>query len=188
MPRSTHHHPVIVPGVPRGSASGRYRHCVAYLITCVCLGNICRSPMAEAVLRRRFDEAGLGDDVVVDSAGTGAWHVGDDADPRALATLSEAGYDLAHAARRFESEWLERSHLILAMDRANFEALLELAERHDVAPEHVRLLRSFDPTAGPDAEVPDPYYGGADGFVRVLEMIERAAEGVVAQVRTELSA
>lgn len=79
-------------------------------------------------------------------------------------------------------------HLILAMDRANFEALLELAERHDVAPEHVRLLRSFDPTADPDAEVPDPYYGGIDGFAQVLEMIERAADGVVAHVRAELSA
>lgn len=144
--------------------------------------------MAEAVLRRRFDEAGLGDDVVVDSAGTGAWHVGDDADPRALATLAAAGYELSHAARRFEPHWLERSHLILAMDRANFEALLELAERHDVVPEHVRLLRSFDSTAGPEAEVPDPYYGGADGFVQVLEMIERAADGVVAHVRAELSA
>lgn len=144
--------------------------------------------MAEAVLRHRFDEAGLGDDVVVDSAGTGAWHVGDDADPRALATLSEAGYDLSHAARRFEPQWLERSHLILAMDRANFEALLELAERHDVAPEHVHLLRSFDTTAGPGAEVPDPYYGGTDGFAQVLDMIERAADGVVAHVRAELSA
>ena len=159
-----------------------------YVITCVCLGNICRSPMAEAVLRQRFSDAGLGDDVVVDSAGTGAWHVGNDADPRTLATLAAAGYDLSHAARKFEPEWLERSQLILAMDRDNHEALLALAERHDVPAEHVRLLRSFDPAAGPDAEVPDPYYGGRDGFTDVLHMIESAADGVVAHVRSELTA
>ncbi len=158
------------------------------MITCVCLGNICRSPMAEAVLRQRFDDAGLGDDVTVDSAGTGAWHVGEDADRRALATLREAGYDLSHAARRFEPEWLERSHLILAMDRDNYEALLALAERHDVPAEHIRLMRSFDPTAAPDAEVPDPYYGGADGFSEVLAMLQRAGDGVVAHVTEQLHA
>lgn len=163
-----------------------YRRNVTYLITTVCLGNICRSPMAEAVLRRRFDDEGLGGDVTVDSAGTGAWHVGDDADPRALRTLRAAGYDLSHSARRFEPDWLERSHLILAMDRDNYEALLALAERHDVPAEHIRLMRSFDDTAGPDAEVPDPYYGGHDGFDDVLGMLERAADGVVAHVREEL--
>ena len=114
--------------------------------------------------------------------------MGDDADPRALATLRAAGYDLSHSARRFEPEWLERSQLILAMDRDNYDALLLLAERHDVAPEHVRLLRSFDPSAGPGAEVPDPYYGGPDGFADVLAMIERAAQGVVAYVTEDLHA
>ncbi|MEI2716435.1 MAG: low molecular weight protein-tyrosine-phosphatase [Candidatus Nanopelagicales bacterium] len=157
-----------------------------YLITAVCLGNICRSPMAEAVLRRRFDDAGLGADVVVDSAGTGGWHVGADADPRALATLAAAGYDLRHSARRFQPEWLERSDLVLAMDRDNYDALLELAERHDVPIEHVRMLRSFDPEASANADVPDPYYGGADGFHDVLAMIERAADGVVQFVAAEL--
>ncbi len=144
--------------------------------------------MAEAVLRQRFVAAGLGDDVVVDSAGTGAWHVGNDADPRTLATLAAAGYDLSHAARKFEPEWLERSQLILAMDRENHSALLALAERHDVPADHVRLMRSFDPAAAPDAEVPDPYYGGRDGFTDVLHMIESAADGVVAHVRAELTA
>ncbi len=157
---------------------------MAYRITCVCLGNICRSPMAEAVLRERFAAAGL--DVEVDSAGTGAWHVGNDADPRALATLAAAGYDLSHSARRFEPEWLEGSQLVLAMDRDNYEALLALADRHDVPAEHVRLLRSFDPGAAPTAEVPDPYYGGRDGFTDVLRLIEQAADGVVDHVRAEL--
>lgn len=144
--------------------------------------------MAEAVLRQRFEDAGLGRDVVVDSAGTGAWHVGNDADPRTLATLAAAGYDLSHAARKFEPEWLERSQLILAMDRENYQALLTLAERHDVPADHVRLLRSFDAAAESDAEVPDPYYGGRDGFTDVLQMIEDAADGVVAYVRQELTA
>lgn len=144
--------------------------------------------MAEAVLRRRFDEAGLSGDVIVDSAGTGAWHVGEDADKRALATLRSAGYDLSHSARRFEPEWLERSQLILAMDRDNYEALLALAERHDVPAEHIRLMRSFDPTAGPDPEVPDPYYGGVDGFAEVLQMLERAGDGVVDHVTEQLHA
>ncbi len=144
--------------------------------------------MAEAVLGKGFDDAGLSGDVVVDSAGTGAWHVGDDADPRALATLRAAGYDLSHAARRFQPEWLERSQLILAMDRDNYQSLLELAERHNVPAEHVRMLRSFDPDAGAGAEVPDPYYGGHDGFRDVLAMIERASAGVVAHVRAELHA
>lgn len=170
----------------RLSPSAQYRRTVPYLITAVCLGNICRSPMAEAVLRRRFAEAGLDTDVTVDSAGTGGWHVGADADPRALATLTAAGYDLAHTARRMEPDWLERSDLVLAMDRDNHDALIELAERHDVPVEHVRLLRSFDPTAPEGADVPDPYYGGSAGFRDVLTMIERAADGVVAHVTAEL--
>lgn len=174
--------------LPPPANADRYRRRMSYLITCVCLGNICRSPMAEAVLRRRFGHAGLSRDVVVDSAGTGAWHVGEGADPRALTTLQAAGYDLSHSARRFEPEWLERSQLILAMDRDNYDALVALAERHDVVPEHVRLLRSFDPSAAPGAEVPDPYYGGADGFADVLAMIERAAQGVVAHVTADLHA
>ncbi len=160
---------------------------MTYRITCVCLGNICRSPMAEAVLRQRLESAGLAHDVVVDSAGTGGLHAGDDADPRARATLTAAGYDLSHSARRFEPGWLESSHLILAMDTDNYDALLELAERHDMPADHIRLLRSFDPAAAPGAEVPDPYYGGADGFDDVLAMIERAADGVLAHVRAGLS-
>lgn len=158
-----------------------------YRITCVCLGNICRSPMAEAVLRDRIERAGMSDAVAVDSAGTGHWHIGHDADPRALATLSAAGYDLRHAARQFEPHWLERSDLILAMDRQNLSDLRTIARRHGVAADHVRLFRSFDPAAEPDPEVPDPYYGGDDGFTDVLELVERASDGIVVHLRQELS-
>lgn len=142
--------------------------------------------MAEAVLRDRLEQAGLSDAVEVDSAGTGHWHVGNDADPRALATLANAGYDLRHAARQFESHWLERSDLILAMDRQNLRDLRALAERHGVPADHVRLFRSFDSDAEPDPEVPDPYYGGDEGFTDVLRLIERASDGIVAHVQGEL--
>lgn len=144
--------------------------------------------MAEAVLSARFDEAGLDDEVMVDSAGTSGWHIGDDADARARATLADAGYTLDHSGRRFEPEWFETSDLVLAMDADNYAELVESAERYGAAWDHVRLLRSFDPTAPPEAEVPDPYYGGRDGFREVLSMIERAADGVVDFVRAEAGA
>lgn len=139
----------------------------------VCLGNICRSPMAEVVLRHVFAERGL--DVEVDSAGTGGWHVGEPMDPRALATLAEHGYDgSGHRARQFDPAWFAERDLVLAMDRHNLQTLLRMAPPGA----DVRLLRSFDPAAPEGAEVPDPYYGGREGFVEVLRMIEAAAEGV----------
>lgn len=160
---------------------------MAYRITCVCLGNICRSPMAEVVIREHVEVAGLAERVEVDSAGTGAWHVGNDADARARATLEGAGYTFAHTARQFEPEWLGSSDLILAMDRENFANLVNLADTYSEDPARIRLLRSFDPAAPPQAEVPDPYYGGASGFAEVLAMIERSAAGVVDHVRSELN-
>ncbi|MFC0862670.1 low molecular weight protein-tyrosine-phosphatase [Sphaerimonospora cavernae] len=139
----------------------------------VCLGNICRSPMAEVVLRRTFAAHGL--DVVVDSAGTGGWHAGNPMDERALATLAEHGYDgSSHRARQFDPAWFAERDLILVMDRENLRGIRRLAPRDA----DVRMLRSFDPTAPDGAEVPDPYYGGHEGFVDVLRMIEAAAEGL----------
>ncbi len=139
----------------------------------VCLGNICRSPMAEVVLRRTFAEHGL--DVVVDSAGTGDWHVGNPMDERALATLAEHGYDgSAHRVRQFDRAWFAERDLVLVMDRENLRDIRRIAPPDA----DVRLLRSFDPTAPEGAEVPDPYYGGPEGFVEVLHMIEAAAEGL----------
>ncbi|GIH73284.1 low molecular weight protein-tyrosine-phosphatase [Sphaerimonospora thailandensis] len=139
----------------------------------VCLGNICRSPMAEVVLRRTFADRGL--DVVVDSAGTGGWHAGNPMDERALATLAEHGYDgSAHRARQFDPAWFAERDLILVMDRENLRGVRRLAPPDA----DVRMLRSFDPTAPDGAEVPDPYYGGHEGFVEVLRMIEAAAEGL----------
>ncbi len=156
---------------------------MTYRVTAVCLGNICRSPMAEAVLRQRFEAAGLGSVVVVDSAGTAGWHVGDDADPRARRTLDGAGYQLQHRARRFQSDWIWRTDLVLAMDTANLEDLQRLSSGQ--FGERIRLLRSFDPQAD-SVDVPDPYYGGLQGFSEVLAMIESAADGVVEYVSGQL--
>jgi protein-tyrosine phosphatase len=158
---------------------------VQYRVTAVCLGNICRSPMAEAVLRARVVESGL-THVTVDSAGTGGWHVGDDADPRALATLRTRGYDLDHAARQITPEWFAERDLIVVMDSANYRDVLDLRATAQ-AQTPVRMLRSFDPALAnltqphPDLDVPDPYYAG--GFVEVLDMIEAAAAGLVTRLR-----
>jgi protein-tyrosine phosphatase len=143
--------------------------------------------MAEAVLQAHVRSAGLGELVVVDSAGTAGWHEGGPADARALAELRRAGYRLDHRARQFRPGWFEHTDLVLAMDRANLEDLRALARAggHDVG--KVRLLRSFDPAAGADAEVPDPYYGGQHGFAEVLSMVEAAAPGVLAHLSGELS-
>jgi len=139
--------------------------------------------MAEWVLKRRMQEAGLGDLVEVDSAGTAGWHEGNDMDPRARRTLEAAGYHPEHKARQFRSDWLGSTDLVLVMDELNLADVRRLSPgRHG---ERVRLLRSFDPAAT-SAEVPDPYYGGLQGFSDVLAMIESAADGVVEHARRAL--
>lgn len=141
--------------------------------------------MAAVVIQHRLDKVGLTDRVSVESAGTGAWHVGEPADPRALAALRERGYDgTAHRARQFTADWFERYDLVLAMDQDNYA---ELAAARPSGTE-VRLLRSYDPTsrATGDLDVPDPYYGGADGFAHVLNQLERAADGLVESLQEEL--
>lgn len=162
-----------------------------YRITVVCLGNICRSPIGEVVLRDRVERAGLGARVTVDSAGTGDWHIGHGADARAVATLIDAGYAVDHVARQITHEWFDRIDLALAMDVSNYENLAALMKRVDAETE-LRMFRSFDPALDgivePDEAlvVPDPYYGGDDDFVAVLRMIERAADGLVAQLPARL--
>lgn len=163
---------------------------VRYRITTVCLGNICRSPMAEAVIRARVNDAGFAALVLVDSAGTDGWHIGEDADPRALQTLRAAGYDLTHSGRQITTEWfLEPGSpdLLLTMDSSNYATVIDLAP-DEAARERVRMMRSFDPVlaglpAGdPRLDVPDPWYGDHDGFSDVLAMLEAAADGLVADL------
>lgn len=156
---------------------------MAYRIALVCLGNICRSPIAHVVLEDRLVRAGLDDRVEVSSSGTGGWHVGEPMDRRAAAVLRDADYDPSrHRARTFSTDWFAEHDLLLAMDHSN------LADMVDQAPTvaqqaQVRMFREFDPLATEgDDEVPDPWYGGADGFRDVLAMIERTTDALVEQL------
>ncbi len=155
---------------------------MTYRVCFVCTGNICRSPMAEFVFRARVAEAGLEDLVEVDSAGTGGWHEGEGADPRTVTVLRENGYETEHTARQFDPSWFGRLDLVVALDAGHLRALRRLAPTERDA-EKVRLLRSYDPAAGDDLDVPDPYYGGPEGFDACLEMVEAASHGLLAAVR-----
>ncbi|HEX9258454.1 MAG TPA: low molecular weight protein-tyrosine-phosphatase [Acidimicrobiales bacterium] len=159
-----------------------------YRVLFVCMGNICRSPMAASVLRSKVRDGGLDGRVEVDSCGTGGWHVGDPADPRARAALLRRGYDDGHRARQVERGDMLRFDLVLAMDRDNEDELRHLARGDYGAQTRIRLLRSFDPLAAlDDLEIPDPFYGDDEAFERVLDMVERATEGVLAHARAAVT-
>jgi protein-tyrosine phosphatase len=149
-----------------------------YRVVLVCLGNICRSPIAQVVLRTAVERAGLARQVGIDSSGTGDWHVGHPMDRRAAAALVGRGYDGSeHRAQQFTARWFDEHDLFLAMDQSNYRDVCALAPDPETARERVRLFRAFDPRAGEgDLEVPDPYYGGDEGFGQVLAIVERTAE------------
>ena len=151
----------------------------------VCLGNICRSPLAEGVLAHRLEEAGLSDQVYVDSAGTGAWHAGQAPDARSAAVAERNGIELRGRARRVRIEDFFEFELVLAMDRSNLQDLKDL-ESGSGSEAAIRLFREFDPEQDGDPDVPDPYYGGPDGFQRVLEMVDRTCAALVDHLRREL--
>lgn len=150
----------------------------------VCTGNICRSPMAEKILVEHLRRAGLDGKVRVSSAGTGAWHVGQSADYRAAQTLSAAGYPTKHVAAMLDDEHLQ-ADLLLALDSGHYRFLQRLLSSAG-GTERIRMLRSFDPGAGSDLDVPDPYYGGNGGFTRVLSMIEASMPQLVDWIRANL--
>lgn len=162
-----------------------------YRIVVVCLGNICRSPMAEQVLRADLERAGLGDRVEVTSSGTGDWHVGGTMDARAASTLRVHGYPVEHTARQFRPTDLADADLVLAMDLDNHDevsvAVTGQGAEYGFDPSRLRLFRSFAPGIGPNPEVPDPYYGGDDGFTAVLNMVEAAAKGLTDQLDEHLN-
>lgn len=161
----------------------------AHRVCVICSGNICRSPMGEVVLRSMLQSAGLGDQVVVDSAGTGGWHEGDAADPRTLLALQDRGYDgTHHRAREFRPQWFSERDLIVVADEGHLRDLRRWApDAHASA--KVRLLREFDPAAVESGtlEVDDPYYGDAEDFDRCLTVVEAACRGVVKQLDAELA-
>jgi protein-tyrosine phosphatase len=157
----------------------------------VCLGNICRSPTAEGVMRALVQREGLEGAIQLESAGTGAWHVGSPPDQRASDTARARGIALGGTARQVRPEDFFDFDLVIAMDRENMRELRQLAPG-EAERAKVRLLREFDPASeaaaqadgsGEDLDVPDPYYGGAGGFDEVFDLVQAACEGLLEQIR-----
>ncbi|HYR05454.1 MAG TPA: low molecular weight protein-tyrosine-phosphatase [Gallionella sp.] len=147
----------------------------------VCMGNICRSPTAEAVFRRYVENAGLAGDILIDSAGTHDYHIGDPPDSRAQYAARRRGYDMGGLrGRQIDKGDFHRFDYVLAMDKANLAILQRLAP--SVSDAQVRLFLEYARHHA-EREVPDPYYGGVDGFERVLDMVEDAAEGLLQDIR-----
>jgi protein-tyrosine phosphatase len=166
-----------------------------YRILLVCLGNICRSPMAEVILRDELDQADLGGKVTVESAGTGDWHIGGPMDERARAELRQRGYDgSVHIARQIKPHWLGSYDLFIVMDRKNLASLRQLAARNagrardpELADGRIQLMRSFDPAAGQDAEVPDPYDGGPAEWAETFDLVLAASRGLASRLAALLA-
>lgn len=145
-----------------------------YKIVFVCLGNICRSPTAEGIFQHLVNERGLDPYFYVDSAGTSAYHIGEPANSKSRQVAERHGVKLQSRARKFEPGDLEEFDLILAMDRENYDNLKQL-DQDDKYGDKILLMRDFDPEPG-NGEVPDPYFGGMDGFQNVFEILRRSSK------------
>jgi protein-tyrosine phosphatase len=150
----------------------------------VCLGNICRSPLAEGVFRHVVEEAGLADRFDIDSAGTSSYHTGSPPDARTVTVARQRGLDLDHAARQVADEDLHRFDYVLVMDASNRGKVQRRAAQTKGRAE-VRMLREFDPDAAGELDVPDPYFGGDDGFEAVHDMVERSCRALLDHIRAE---
>lgn len=149
----------------------------------VCLGNICRSPTAEGVFRQYVEQAGLSDTITIDSAGTADWHTGKKPDPRTKAAAAKRGYDLSGLrGRQATAEDFAKFDLILAMDKSNLSNL-QAIQPADSKAELALYLPRFG--ISPD-EVPDPYYGGEDGFELVLDMLEQASQVLLDEIKVRV--
>lgn len=154
----------------------------------VCLGNICRSPSAHGVFRERVSQAGLAGRIHIESSGTGDWHIGKAPDRRASAAASARGIDIGDLrAQQVTAADLQRFDYVLAMDRENLAALEALATSTPGVRAQIALFGSYS-EAYRDAPVPDPYFGGDQGFEQVLDMIEDAAQGLLPEIRGRLNA
>lgn len=150
----------------------------------VCMGNICRSPTAEGVFRAQVAAAGLNERIVTDSAGTHDYHIGEPPDPRSIKAAAARGIDISDLrARMVRAEDFSRFDLVLAMDQRNQQALADLCPAG--TSDRLRMFMEFAPEAG-RREVPDPYYGGSDGFAQVLDLCDAAARGLLEHLRTKL--
>jgi protein-tyrosine phosphatase len=150
---------------------------MTYKLLFVCLGNICRSPSAENIMNHAIDRAGLQDKIVCDSAGTSSYHIGAAPDRRMSAAAEKQGIKLQGRARKLQPSDLERFDLILAMDRENYQDILYL-DREGLYESKVHLMCEFA-TNHPDKEVPDPYYGGENGFDYVIDLLLDACHGLL---------
>jgi protein-tyrosine phosphatase len=168
--------------MPDPTASDRARPVISLCF--VCLGNICRSPTAEGVMKSLLRGAGLESKVAVESAGTAGYHVGELPDRRSRAAAKARGLSLDSRAQQFTRTDFERFDHVLAMDAENLKNLSALAPT-EAAREKLALLRAFDPESPDAAAVPDPYHGGADGFEEVLELCEAACAGLLEHLRRE---
>ncbi len=155
----------------------------------VCLGNICRSPLAEAVFRQIVTEEGLADRFRIDSAGTSGWHDGEPPDERTRAVAARRGVEVAGSSRRVTEADVAAFDYLVAMDADNLaevEALIGRTHMDGHAPA-ARLFREFDPEADGNPDVPDPYFGGPDGFDNVHDLVERSARGLLAYLKEQHS-
>ncbi|MCW6039014.1 low molecular weight phosphotyrosine protein phosphatase [Spirulina subsalsa FACHB-351] len=151
-----------------------------YQVLFVCLGNICRSPSAENIMKYLVAQRNLSDQILCDSAGTSSYHIGSPPDRRMQLAGKQRGITLTGSARRFSPEDFEQFDLILAMDHSNYQDILAL-DRQGKYRDKVHLMCDFA-TAHPDREVPDPYYGGSEGFNYVIDLLLDACEGLLQQI------
>jgi len=152
----------------------------------VCLGNICRSPLAQGVFEALVKEEGLQDRIIISSAGVSAWHVGNPPDGRMQQTALDHGIHLNSRARQFQSSDFEQMDLVLAMDHSNLSALKQMSAEPELQ-DKLFLFRSFDPQHNNDLEVPDPYYGGGKCFETVYQIVDRTCPKVLDHLKAQLA-
>jgi protein-tyrosine phosphatase len=150
----------------------------------VCLGNICRSPLAEGVFKQHVSEAGLEQKIAVDSAGTSGWHIGDPPDPRSIDIARKRGMLLDSVGRKAVAEDFLHFDYIIAMDQQNLSDMRSLQQSNDEGAAKLHLMRDFD-EVGVGEDVPDPYYGGPEGFARVFNMLERSCRNLLEEIVEE---